>query len=120
MWLVMLGVAFVLGGLGFFGWDAYAWLQAGVWEANDGWWVFRETETTPNWLIAPESWFGLHRVASAVVDWPLFITLPTLGSAMVWIGSNLDEKQSLRREEGRLAAMVKEAKDAIAARPAKN
>ena len=98
-WLGSAGVFVLTGGLylvGFclVGWsgtvllpDAYAWAQTGTWTTEAAW-VLVELVSGSKleaWLVTPQTWLGLHPIASWALDIPLWLGLLFAGLFSTWL-----------------------------------
>jgi hypothetical protein len=94
-----------LGGPIFLGWDIFQWLRTGTWNALDGWWfLMRNPQLISDWLLVPQSWLGLHKLVAGFLDWPLFLSLPTVGALLIGLGITLSERLERRETKRRNAA----------------
>lgn len=75
--------AFILGLLGAV-LEAYRWLQTAVWRPIDGWAVVRLLVKSA-WLDAPNRLLGLHKLVTAILDVPLFMSAPFAIGLVVWV-----------------------------------
>ena len=98
-WLSSAGLFVLTGGLylvGFclVGWsgavllpDAYAWAQTGTWTSDTAW-VLVELVSGSKleaWLVTPQTWLGLHPIASWALDVPLWLGLLFAGLCSTWL-----------------------------------
>jgi hypothetical protein len=72
-------------GAGFLGalFEGYRWLQTAVWQPANGWALIRLLVYNA-WLEAPDRMLGLHKIVSALLDMPLFLTAPFAAWLVVW------------------------------------
>ena len=73
----LVGLLFVLGGIGLFGIQIYGYLKSGVWTPFP---VSGLIEGFSHWFNDPQNWIGLHRIVRGITD---FISLSV---ASVFVG----------------------------------
>ena len=67
--------------------DAYAWAQTGTWTTEAAW-VLVELVSGSKleaWLVTPQTWLGLHPIASWALDIPLWLGLLFAGLFSTWL-----------------------------------
>ena len=67
--------------------DAYAWAQTGTWTTEAAW-VLVELVSGSKleaWLVTPQTWLGLHPIASWALDVPLWLGLLFAGLFSTWL-----------------------------------
>jgi hypothetical protein len=79
-WAELLGflvlLAFLVGGIGVFGWQLVGWLRSGAWESVSVLEFFGWGSPGSEWVHNPTDWVGLWRLLSAL---PLSLTLIAIG-----------------------------------------
>ena len=89
----MFGVMIFMTGLGLFSYQAMLWLQDGIWTEFPLFVVFNflfENTALHQWMVNPESWFGLQKLFSWVLETiPLSMALmvPGLSIALFMAGT---------------------------------
>ncbi len=83
--LALMGFAglLVVAGFGIFGYQGFLWLQNGVWDPMPMMLVFNflfEGTALHGWMVAPESWLGLHQLAKWILTYsPISLVLVANG-----------------------------------------
>lgn len=67
----------LLSSFALFSFSLVRWLKTGVWHAADGW-AIASWFGTNSWIDSPTTWLGLHKLVVAILDYPLWISLPPL------------------------------------------
>lgn len=71
----------VLAGVATLGLEIFYWLRRGTFAATKTWFIADLTCCTAfyHWLVSPDDWLGVHRIASFLLDIPLFLSLIVCG-----------------------------------------
>ncbi len=98
--LIALAQVLVLVGFVSLVYSAMRWMRTGEWETVSTWpiahWFYRG-----DWLDAPQSWLGIHKLVAGFLRWPLFGSTWTLGLVLLWVASKVEDihDQSMYPEE---------------------
>lgn len=83
--VVLVGALFVIAGLGIVAFQAYGYLRTGEWGSVS---IFNVVSPYWPWLINPQSWFGLHKIAIQAFNiMPLSLALVVIGWLVAGTGS---------------------------------
>ena len=73
---ILFGGAFVLGGIGIWGYQIYYWLRYADWNSFSLLWPLSYSSDFQDWVYYPYEWIGVHKVLDFI---PISIVLILIG-----------------------------------------
>jgi hypothetical protein len=91
---VLLASAGVLTGLGILGYQVFTWLKTGAWPAvslmHGLHYLFPDWDTMWQWISAPRSWLGFHKIVSwLLIHTPLSLVVALIGLSFAFVSQGV-------------------------------